>query len=58
MIVKGYPKMGAPKSITLATGLWSDFLLRFFGPTGLSILPDFLCWWALEVQEYVCAPTA
>jgi len=58
MIVKGYAKMGTTGSITLARGLWSDLLLRFFGPAGLSILPDLFCWSALEVQEYVCAPTA
>jgi len=34
------------------------FYLRFFGPSGMPILPDLLCWWALEVQQYVGAPTA
>jgi len=34
------------------------FDLRFFGPSGLPILPDLLCWWALEGQQYVGTPTA
>jgi len=27
-------------------------------PSGMPILPDLLCWWALEVQQYVGTPTA
>jgi hypothetical protein len=34
------------------------FFLRFFRPSGLPISPDLLCWWALEVPEYVDVPTA
>jgi len=35
----------------------SNFL-HFFGPSGLSILPDLLCWWGLDVHAYDGAPTA
>jgi len=31
---------------------------NFFGPVGLPISPDLLCWWALEVDVYVGTPTA
>jgi len=31
---------------------------NFFVPSGLPISPDLLCWWALEVDVYVGAPTA
>jgi hypothetical protein len=34
------------------------FFTSFFGPLGLPISPDLLRWWALEVPEYVDAPTA
>ena len=31
---------------------------NFFGPLGLPISPDLLCWWALEVHVYVGMPTS
>ena len=31
---------------------------NFYVPSGLPILRDLLCWWALEVHVYVGAPTA
>jgi len=35
-----------------------SIFLHFLGPSGLSILPDLLCWWALDVHAYDGAPTA
>jgi len=29
-----------------------------FGPSGQPIVPDLLCWWALDVHAYDGAPTA
>jgi hypothetical protein len=36
----------------------SYFSLRFYGPSGLPISPDLLCWWGFEVPKYVGTPTA
>jgi hypothetical protein len=48
-IATGYLRTGPTKSVTLPGWLRGYFFLRFFGPSGLPILPDLLCWWALEV---------
>jgi len=33
-------------------------VFNFFGPSGLPISPDLLCWQAFEAHVYVGAPTA
>jgi hypothetical protein len=53
-----YLKMSPTKSDTLPGCMAEIFSLRFFGPLGLPISPDLLCWWALEVPKCVSAPTS
>ena len=43
---------------TLMRQLSQPQFFDLFGPSGQPILPDFLCWWVLDVHAYDGAPTA
>jgi hypothetical protein len=65
-LCRALPERDMAKSFTLSWYIPACFSLRFIAayalktevPPGLLLLPDHLCWWALEDHSYGCAPTA